>query len=57
MEYLGDEQLVHMTREETPLQAKLPVEEKVPTGQELTFAVPRTSCCCSNAETEERVAA
>jgi len=57
VEYLGDEQLVHMTREETPLQAKLPVEEKVPTGQELTFAVPRDKLLLFDAETEERVAA
>jgi multiple sugar transport system ATP-binding protein len=55
VEYLGDEQLVHMTRKDTPLQAKLPVEEQVGTGQDLTFVVPRDKLLLFDAETEERV--
>jgi multiple sugar transport system ATP-binding protein len=57
VEYLGDEQLVHMTRKETPLQAKLGVEEEVPTGRELTFAVARDKLLLFDAETEQRIAA
>jgi multiple sugar transport system ATP-binding protein len=57
VEYLGDEQLVHMARKDTSLQAKLPVEEKVETGQELTFVVPRDKLLLFDAETEERVRA
>jgi multiple sugar transport system ATP-binding protein len=56
VEYLGDEQLVHMTRKDTALQAKLPVEEQLGTGQEVTFAVPRDKLLLFDAETEERVA-
>jgi multiple sugar transport system ATP-binding protein len=57
VEYLGDEQLVHMTRKDTALQAKLPVEDQVGSGEELTFAVPRDKLLLFDAETEERVAA
>jgi multiple sugar transport system ATP-binding protein len=55
VEYLGDEQLVHMTRKDTALQAKLPVEDQVGTGQELTFVVSRDKLLLFDAETEERV--
>jgi multiple sugar transport system ATP-binding protein len=55
VEYLGDEQLVHMTRKDTALQAKLPVEEQMATGQELTFSVPRDKLLLFDAETQERV--
>jgi multiple sugar transport system ATP-binding protein len=55
VEYLGDEQLVHLTRKDTALQAKLPVEENVGIGQELRFTVPRDKLLLFDAETEERV--
>jgi multiple sugar transport system ATP-binding protein len=55
VEYLGDEQLVHMTRKDTPLQAKLPVEEKLSGGQELTFSIPRHKLLLFDAQTEQRV--
>ncbi len=55
VEYLGDEQLVHMTRKDTPLQAKLPVEEKLSGGQELTFSIPRDKLLLFDAQTEQRV--
>jgi len=55
VEYLGDEQLVHMTRRDAALQAKLPVEENVSGGQELTFTVPRDKLLLFDAQTEERV--
>jgi multiple sugar transport system ATP-binding protein len=55
VEYLGDEQLVHMTRKDTPMQAKLPVEETVNAGDELTFSIPREKLYLFDAETEERV--
>jgi multiple sugar transport system ATP-binding protein len=57
VEYLGDEQLVHLTRKDTPLQAKLPVEERVASGQELSFAVPRDKLILFDANTEQRVTA
>jgi ABC-type sugar transport system ATPase subunit len=57
VEYLGDEQLVHMTRKDTSLQAKLPVEQRVSAGDELTFVVPRDKLRIFDAETEERVPA
>jgi multiple sugar transport system ATP-binding protein len=55
VEYLGDEQLVHLTRRETPIQAKLPVEEQLSAGQELRLVVPRDKLLLFDAETEERV--
>jgi multiple sugar transport system ATP-binding protein len=55
VEYLGDEQLVHLTRKDTALQAKLPVEAKVSNGEELTFVVARDKLLLFDAETEERV--
>jgi len=54
VEYLGDEQLVHLVRRETPLLAKLPVEERVDLGQDLQFTVPRDKLLLFDAETQER---
>jgi ABC-type sugar transport system ATPase subunit len=55
VEYLGDEQLVHLTRKDTPLQAKLPVEERVQPGDEVTLSIPRDKLHLFDPETEERV--
>jgi multiple sugar transport system ATP-binding protein len=55
VEYLGDEQLVHMTRKDTPLQAKLPVEEKLQLGDEVQFSVPRDKMLLFDAQSEQRV--
>jgi multiple sugar transport system ATP-binding protein len=57
VEYLGDEQLVHMTRKNESLQAKLPVDQHVQIGDELTFTVPREKLYLFDAQTEERVRA
>jgi ABC-type sugar transport system ATPase subunit len=54
VEYLGDEQLVHLDKDGTPIQAKLPVEEHVTTGQELTFSVQRAKLHLFDAETGRR---
>ena len=55
VEYLGDEQLVHITRKDMSLQAKLPVEEHLTAGDEREFSVPRDKLLLFDAETEERV--
>jgi multiple sugar transport system ATP-binding protein len=55
VEYLGDEWLVHLARNDTPLLAKLPVDEHVQTGSTETFTVPRERVLTFDAETEERV--
>jgi multiple sugar transport system ATP-binding protein len=55
VEYLGDEQLVHLTRKDTALQAKLPVEVQVSNREELTFVVARDKLLLFDAETEKRV--
>ena len=55
VEYLGDEQLVHLTRKETAIQAKLPVEEQVGPGQVLNLTVPRDKLFLFDAATEKRV--
>ncbi len=55
IEYLGDEQLVHLSRKDTPLLAKLPIEEHVAGGEQVTFFVPRDKLYTFDAETEERI--
>jgi multiple sugar transport system ATP-binding protein len=55
VEYLGDEQLVHLTRKDTPLQAKLPVEDRVSAGDEVRFAIPREKLLLFDTESEERI--
>jgi multiple sugar transport system ATP-binding protein len=57
VEYLGDEQLVHIARNDKSLQAKMPVEQRVQIGDELTFTIPRDKLYLFDRETEERVSA
>jgi multiple sugar transport system ATP-binding protein len=40
VEYLGDEQLVHLHAGEVPLVAKLPVEPRLAAGESVTLALP-----------------
>jgi hypothetical protein len=47
--------LVHLVRNDTPLLAKLPVEERVDTGVNAEFAVARDKVLMFDAETGERV--
>jgi multiple sugar transport system ATP-binding protein len=56
VEYLGDEQLVHLDRRGTAIQAKLPVEEQIGSGQQLKLVIPRNKLLLFDAQTEERVA-
>jgi multiple sugar transport system ATP-binding protein len=55
VEYLGDEKLVHLSRGDVPLQAKLPVEQQLDIGEERRFLVPRDKLLLFDAESEERV--
>jgi multiple sugar transport system ATP-binding protein len=55
VEYLGDEQLVHLARRDTSLLAKLPVEEHVERGSHQSFSVARDKVYTFDAESEERV--
>jgi multiple sugar transport system ATP-binding protein len=55
VEYLGDELLVHLVRRDTPLLAKLPVDQRLDTGRDEEFNVPRDKVLLFDAETEERV--
>ncbi len=55
VEYLGDEKLVHLRRKDTPLLAKLPVEETVEQGEEAPFSVPREKVYVFDAETEQAI--
>ena len=55
VEYVGDEQLVQMTRKDASLEAKLPVEQRVGPGDQLTFAVPRDKVYTFDAESEQRI--
>jgi ABC-type sugar transport system ATPase subunit len=57
VEYLGDEQLVHITRKDTALQAKLPVDQRVNVGEEREFSVDRDKVFLFDRESEERVSA
>ena len=55
VEYLGDEQLVHLVRKDTPLLAKMPVEQKVHPGEDVELTVARDKLLLFDKETTERV--
>ena len=56
VEYLGDEQIAHLSVKDTPLVAKLPVEERLSMGDNVDFFVARDKLRLFDAETEQRVA-
>jgi multiple sugar transport system ATP-binding protein len=53
VEYLGDEQLVHLRLKDTPLLAKLDIEQQVAPGEQSTFTIPRGKLHLFDAETEQ----
>jgi ABC-type sugar transport system ATPase subunit len=55
IEYLGDEQLVHLALRDRTVEAKLDVEEQLDRGGELEFSVPRDKLRLFDAETGERL--
>jgi ABC-type sugar transport system ATPase subunit len=54
-EYLGDEQLVHLDVKDTPILAKLPIEERVSPGDDVSLSIAREKIHLFDAETGERV--
>jgi ABC-type sugar transport system ATPase subunit len=57
VEYLGDEQLVHLRVNDTPLLAKIDVEQRVAAGDRAAFHVPSDKLHLFDEATEERLAA
>ena len=55
VEYLGEEQLVHVSVSERTVLAKLPTATALSEGEQRTFAVPRRRLYLFDAESEERV--
>ncbi|MDX6407330.1 MAG: multiple sugar transport system ATP-binding protein [Gaiellaceae bacterium] len=55
VEYLGDEQLVHISLADNALVAKLPVGRKLDHDAEFEFSVPRDRIYLFDAESEQRV--
>ncbi|HZG35039.1 MAG TPA: sn-glycerol-3-phosphate ABC transporter ATP-binding protein UgpC [Gaiellaceae bacterium] len=55
VEYLGEEQLVHLVTKDTSLVAKLPAERQLSSGEERTFSVPRRKLFLFDRESENRV--
>jgi multiple sugar transport system ATP-binding protein len=55
VEFLGDEQLVHLRTRDHELLAKLPVEERVAAGESRTFSIPREKLRVFDEETGESV--
>ena len=55
VEYLGDEQIVHLLIKDTPLVAKLPVDDRVTTGQTYDFSVAQDKLRLFDAESGDRV--
>ncbi len=53
VEYLGDEQLVHLKVKDHVLLAKLPVEPRIATGTNLQLTIPRDRVYLFDAETGE----
>ena len=57
VEYLGDEQLIHLRTGETPLLAKLSVDERLAAGEQHSFTVPREKLHLFDAETQQALRA
>jgi len=57
VEYLGDEQLVHLRLKDTALLAKLDIDQHVATGEHATFRIPRDKLHLFDEQTEQAVAA
>jgi ABC-type sugar transport system ATPase subunit len=55
VEYLGDEQIAHLLVQDTPIVAKLPVEDKVTAGQNADFSVDRDKLRFFDAESQDRI--
>ncbi len=55
VEYLGDEQIAHLLVQDTPVVAKLPVEDKVTAGENVDFSVEQDKLRYFDAESQERV--
>jgi multiple sugar transport system ATP-binding protein len=55
IEYLGNDKLVHSSRDETKLTALIPVEQPVTEGESMTFAVSREKLHLFDAESEQAV--
>jgi ABC-type sugar transport system ATPase subunit len=55
VEYLGDEQLVHISLGDNALVAKLPVDRKLDHNAQFDFSIPRERIFFFDAETEQRV--
>ena len=55
VEYLGEEQLVHVLAGERIVLAKLPTGQEIATGEQRTFSVPRSRLYLFDTETEERI--
>jgi len=53
VEYLGDEQLVHLRLKDTPLLAKLDIEQRISPGEQSTFRIPPDKLHLFDAETEQ----
>jgi multiple sugar transport system ATP-binding protein len=57
VEYLGDEQLVHLRLRDTPLLAKLDIEQRVAPGEQSSFRIPPDKLHLFDAETEQALRA
>ena len=57
VEYLGDEQLVHLAARDQALLAKLPVEQRLAPGEEQQFSIARDKLHLFDADTELAVRA
>ena len=55
VEYLGDEQLAHISLDGNALVAKLPVDRKLDHNAQFDFSIPRERVYLFDAETEQRV--
>jgi multiple sugar transport system ATP-binding protein len=54
VEYLGDEQLAHISLDGNALVAKLPVDRKLDHNAQFDFSIPRERIYLFDAETEQR---
>jgi ABC-type sugar transport system ATPase subunit len=55
VEYLGDEQIAHLLIGDTPVVAKLPVEQRLTSGETMQFGVAGDKLRFFDAESGQRV--
>jgi ABC-type sugar transport system ATPase subunit len=55
VEFLGDEQLAHLAVKDEPVLAKLPIEQRLNSGDRIELSIPRSKLHLFDEQREQRV--